>query len=45
MPITNLRESGGAEGRSSTDSKEEFYEFENPNFRGSGGDGTDLEKE
>ena len=43
VPLGNLRESGGPEASSSD--KDEFYEFENPNFRGSGGDGTDQEKE
>ena len=54
MLEANIRESGvnspdnqeAAEaGASNNDSKEEFYEFENPNFRGSGGDGQDFKKE
>ena len=54
MHEANIREAGinslenqevAGAGASSNDSKEEFYEFENPNFRGSGGDGQDFKKE
>ena len=54
MLEANIRESGNnslenqevaGAGASSNDSKEEFIEFENPNFRGSGGDRIDFKQE